>query len=301
MAQLDTIDLSGTGHKVLVYGPPKGGKTLLTGRIAAALNATWFDLEHGFLTLKQLPLEIQRNINLIRIPDDRTNHRAITTMLALTENKPVDICDVHGKVGARCLLCDADNRAGRKVTGIIQRVDTESLTSNDVIVMDSMTQLSHSAMGLAFGGKQGNLKSVQKAEYDHYTAQGYFLDRVLTMIQQSKANWIVLSHEESLEQEDGKEKIIPMAGTRNFSRTVARYFDHCVYVDIANGKHQQNSIGTINQKILTGSRTGINLSDDTAEGIITLIRSVKGSEAAGVIGNALPKKALPLRKLNSPK
>lgn len=277
MARLSDISLEDCGQKILLYGPPKSGKTQLAGGLAAHFNTYWFDLEHGYLTLKKFPVEVQRNIELIRIPDNRFNHLAITSMLLMTDGKPVTICDLHGEVGTKCSRCTLSKMAGNtEDIGTPVRLDIERLTKNDLVVIDSLTQLSHSALGKAFGGQT---EEKVKPEYSHYMAQGFYLDKVLTNIQQSQANWLVISHEESLQQEEGPEKIVPMAGTRNFSRNTARYFDHVVYLSIKNKKFNRNSVGTNDMKILTGSRTDIDLNDSMAEGLITMLRTVKGTEA----------------------
>lgn len=272
--KVSDTSVSDTGHHICIYGPSKSGKTLLAGLIAAEFNILWFDLEHGSLTLKQLPLEYQQRIELIRVPDDRTNYQAITTMLYVTEGKAVTVCDTHGKIGP-CGTCAIAKAAGNAANiGTEIPVDIERLSPDWVVVMDSMTQLSHSAMGKAFKGAQSETNI--KPEYSHYTAQGFYLDRLFTAVQNSKANWICISHEESLEQEDSSEKIVPMAGTRSFSRNTARYFDHVVYTSIENYSHVASSSGMDSNKVLAGSRTGVSLKKNPdANGIISLLRHPK--------------------------
>ena len=284
MVQFNELNLDDIGQKVEIYGPPKTGKTLLAGLVAEHFKTTWLDLEHGYLTLKQLPIASQKNINLIRIPDDRTNFQAMKSMLYLTDGKPTLICDLHGTIGAICMKCKALPPERR---GVVQTIDIESMGKDELVVVDSITQLSVSAMGYAFKGKQmmGNLNdaTIGKQEYSHYTIQGFMLDKILTAVQQSQANWIMISHEEALPQEDGGEKIVPMAGTRNFSKNSARYFDHCVRTSVFNGRYDRNSSALTDAKVLAGSRTGIDLRTDTTKGIVDLLRSVKGSDAETAI------------------
>lgn len=268
MAQLDTVDLSTMGHRIEIYGPPKSGKTLLAGQLAQKYKLTWFDLENGASTLKQLPIEWQKNINLIRIPDNRANHLAIVSMLFLTEGKPVQICDYHGGVGGICIECDNFVRAnpGANKPGTIQTIDLSSMNNaTDIIVCDSLTQLSHSAMGYAFKGKQfiGQIHDaiIKKQEFSHYNIQGFLLDRFLTAVQQSGKNWVMISHEESLTMEDGNEKIVPMAGTRNFSKNSARYYDHVIRTSVFNGRFDVNSYALNNNNVVVGSRSSVNLSE----------------------------------------
>lgn len=272
--KMSDTSVSDTGHHICIYGPPKSGKTLLAGLLASEFNVVLFDLEHGSLTLKQLPMEYQKNIELIRVPDDRSNYQAITTMLYVTEGKAVKVCDTHGKTGT-CSICAIAKASGNTGNiGTMIDIDIERLGPDTVIIMDSMTQLSHSAMGKAFSGKQSETNI--KPEYSHYTAQGYYLDRVLTAIQNSRANWVVICHEESLSQEDDSEKIVPMAGTRNFSRNTAKYFDHVVYTAIENYKYVVSSSALDSNKVLTGSRTGVSLKNNPdAQGLLSLLRHPK--------------------------
>lgn len=264
MGKLSAITMSDVGQKALVFGPPKVGKTLAAGMLARKYNLIWFDLEHGYLTLKQLPLEYQEKINIIQVPDDKDNYLGITSMLKVAEGKKLSICDVHGTLGPKCVKCRTST-----VKGEVQVIDIENLTSNDVVVVDSMSQLSDSAMAMSFKGQ--GITDI-KPEFANYTAQSMYLNRFLTSVQQSKANWVILAHEESIElEEKKKEKIVPRAGTRNFSRNFGKYFDHIVHMSIKNRKYSQNSDGTSNPMILTGSRTGVSLETGVTDGLIQLL------------------------------
>lgn len=287
MAKVSDTSPQKTGQHVCLYGPPKSGKTLLAGMLAQYYNLIWFDLEHGSLTLKQLPIELQRNIELIKVPDDRKNYQAITTMLYVSEGKAVEVCDLHGKMGP-CNSCALAKATGRSWDiGSLVSIDIESLGPEWVIVCDSLTQLSHSAMGKAFRGNQD--ENNIKPEYVHYTAQGFYLDRFLTAVQNSKANWVCISHEESLVQEDEKEKIVPMTGTRNFSRNTARYFDHVVYTSIENYKYVASSNGVDSLKVLAGSRTGVSLKKGGYTGGLVALFKGTGSVEVEAYSEPAPK------------
>lgn len=272
--------LDKTGQKVLIYGPPKTGKTLLAGMVAAQYNILWFDLEHGALTLKQLPLEYQQRIELIQVPDDKSNFQAMTTMLYASDGKPIKVCDLHGGVNLckRCALANVSgntNDIGTMVSIDIERLDPAKW----VVVVDSLTQISHSSMGKTLGGL--GIEEVVKPNYDNYMGQGYYLDRFLTAVQNSRMNWIVISHESELELEDGTSKIVPMAGTRNFSKSASRYFDHVVRASIHNRKYSASSNGLDDTGVLVGSRTDISLRGiPAADALINLLRGVKPAAQA---------------------
>jgi len=76
MAKLSQVAKSAT-HTVLVYGPPKVGKTELVGALSEEFNLLWFDLEKGAATLYKLPVEQQDKIELISLPDSRSYPIAI--------------------------------------------------------------------------------------------------------------------------------------------------------------------------------------------------------------------------------
>ena len=80
---------------------------------------------------------------------------------------------------------------------------------------------------------------------------------MLSEIQNAPYNVICITHEVSTELEDGKEKLVPVAGTRNFSRNTAKYFDTVIYCEIKNGKHIAASKSTYANNILTGDRLGV--------------------------------------------
>jgi hypothetical protein len=277
MARLSDVGIDQVGHKVLIYGPPKrAGKTLAAGWVASHFpgRTIWLDLENGFKTLKQLPLEVQAGINLIRIPDSRTNQLAIRALDAITRKGNVTICDVHGRVGTVCVDCSKYPQS----KGQLQKIDFNALTHEDLVVVDSATQLSSSALALAMKDEEDIMA---KVEWDHWGKQGMLLDLVFVYMQQSRANWIVTSHNIDIAKSDKKSKIVPQAGTRNFSANFAKYFDHVVYMDFIDNKFRKNSDVSKSSATLVGSRTNIDLSEDKfSSGIIHLMREVKGSDGA---------------------
>ena len=246
--------------KALVYGRPKSGKTALVGKLAEHYKLHWLDLENGIKTLLNpeiLKPEFRKNVNVINIPDHRLNPVAIDTVRQIFKGGLKKICYDHGKI--TCPLC-AKNPAAR-----YSEIDLGKFTKEDILVIDSMSQLGSSAMNRVI------LRELQKPDgeeykptYQDYMSQGALLDQVLSMIQVLDMNIVVISHEVDTEKDEKKEALVPLGGTRNFSKTMAKYFDSVVYCTILNKAHRAHSETTYSPTVLTGSRLSVGV--DAAKG-----------------------------------
>lgn len=269
MPTLDTYSDVEFGQSVLIYGPPKAGKTTLASTLAMqGYNLIWLDFENGSQTLKlSVPREFQKQINLFRCEDTREKPNGIQTAIRLMSMRPQNICVEHGVVN--CGVCVA-----KKDPTLFETLDFSKLDTNTVVVFDSLTQLSDSAMANA----TKNLDDFAKLEFKHYDAQGNYLSMLLSAIQSARHfHRIVISHEAVVEMPDKSEKIVPVGGTKNFSKRVAKYFDHVIYARVHNAKHQYASSTGFNMKFLTGSRS--NLAMET--GSVTLGDLLKAKPVMG--------------------
>lgn len=230
-------------HRVLLFGPPKSGKTRLAGQLAEKFNILMFDLENGVDTLFQLPLESQERVDVISLPDTRGYPIAIETMLKIIKGGPNDICHAHGKVS--CAVC-------KKAEAEFTRIELGSLPLDTIVIVDSLTQLTNSAIAHI----TKNQPDDYKLDYDDWGNLGKLMDTFLSYVQQAPFNIVCISHETEVEMQDGKNKLVPTAGTRNFSRNTAKYFDEVVYCEVKNSRHVAGSSTTYANNILTGSRTG---------------------------------------------
>lgn len=230
--------------RVLIYGEPKTGKTQLASSLAHRYKLYYFDLENGFETLLKLPKAAQENVELFSIPDTKVFPIAIETMLKVITGNKVEICEAHGKVS--CALCKKDSLP---VTSIC----LNDLGENDIVIVDSLTQLSNSAMNHL----TKNLDELYKPEWGDYRNQGQLLDKFLSQVQQAKFNIVCISHVVESQQEDGKAKLFPVCGTTQFSRNTAKYFDHVIYCEMKNKKHMFASSTAYANNVMTGSRLDI--------------------------------------------
>ena len=249
--KLATSEVPEKPQTVLIYGAPKTGKSALAATLATKYDLVWLDIDKGAQVLfTAVPKERWANIQLVEIIDDNDNPRAIKTMSKLVKSKtPVSFCAEHGEI--MCPTCTVKKLPAQLT------IDPTKLTTKTVLVIDSLSRLSDSAMAHALG-LQGDMKFTKK-EYSHYDNQGLLLKGILTLAQYMKCHVVMISHEEELAHEDGTKKITPIAGTRNFARRVAGYFDHVIYTSLRNKKYCISSLGTSDIKVQAGNRNNIDI------------------------------------------
>lgn len=248
MAKLSSLAKSNT-QRVLLFGPPKSGKTELAGRMSQYMDVLFFSLENGHSTLQKLPMEMQEKIEIIQVYDTPKLPVAMSTMMKVMKGGEHKICDIHGAVA--CVHCMRNPDATHTI------VNLDTLPPTTLVVVDSMTQLVNSAISHITKGKDDDYK----LEYDDWGNLGKRMNMWLSYVQQARYNIVVISHETEAEMEDGKMRIVPVAGTRNFSRGSAKYFDHVVYCEVKNKQHKAGSATDYSTSILTGSRTDVRLED----------------------------------------
>jgi len=270
-------------HRVLIYGPPKTGKSQLAGSLSEFKNILWFDLENGYTTLLKFPEEWKERIEIVSLPDTRSFPVAIETCLKVIKGGPVSVCEAHGKVS--CPTCKKENAP-------FVEINLSTLDDSWVVVFDSLTQLTSSAIAHITKGKPDDYK----LEFDDWGNLGKLMEIFLSHVQQAPFNVVCISHETEAELEDGKAKLVPVAGSRAFSRNTAKYFDHVIYAEVKNGKHQFHSTTTSSNKLNTGSRTGIDLNSITNTPLITLFNP---PPTAPVVQNVATQTAAATNKLNS--
>lgn len=246
-----------TGETALVFGPPKVGKTLIAGLLAEHFDRTqMFDLENGIQTLtanfpQMGKAHLLDKIDAVQIPDSRKNPIAIKTMLKVFSGQKLSICNKHGMT--TCIQCAKDKLE-------VTEVELNKFGRNDLVIMDSASQLADSAYAHVMG--QQRLEECAKADWDDWGQMGNLLSMVYSQIQQVPYNVVVISHEDMVQMPDKSDKIVPVGGTRNFSKRFAKFFGHVIYCEIVLGKYKQGSSPTYKMNVISGSRSGLILDGD---------------------------------------
>lgn len=262
MAKLSSLKQTQIKH-IMLFGPPKSGKTDRAGKLAKYKKLIWFDLENGFGTLFQLPQELQDNIELIHIPDTRGTPMAIETMLKVIKGVKCVICDEHGKV----LPCPACVKLYPHPAVIPSTtVELNALDNDSAVVVDSTTQLVNSAIAHITKLKPDDYK----LEYDDWAYLGKLMDTFFCYVQAASFNVICISHEAEVKMVDKTAKLVPVGGTSNFNRNVAKYFDEVIYARVQNGKHTLASSTATDNNVLTGSRANVDLGKTPDANLIVL-------------------------------
>ena len=244
-------------HSILLYGPPKTGKTQLVGTAAKIKEfdkIVWIDLENGSETLLHMGLtesELDK-IDLIRIPDTRETPRGCETVLKMFSAKEdIKICHSHGKVN--CVEAECKSSDAYTIFNL------RKLTHKDLLVIDSGSQLGDSSLSMACLGKPLEFKP----GWDEYGLSNKWLGDILSVIQQATfTNFVVITHEMIVEEEVNgikRDKIFPLMGTKAFCAKVSKYFGTVVYVEIKLGKHAAGSSTTYKANHVTGSRVNVKI------------------------------------------
>lgn len=248
------VNTTRPNHSILIYGDAKTGKTRFVGtsaKIKEFKRIFWIDLENGSDTLLNMDLTAEEmdKIELIKIPDTREVPRGCETILKMLSSKvPIQICHVHGKVG--CVECTKENKPSTQFF-------LKDCTHEDLIVIDSGSQLGDSALALACIGKPVEFKP----GFDEWGASGKYLGDILSVIQQAaNTNFVVITHTIVVEEEVNgvkRDKVYPLMGTRNMSSKVAKYFGTVVFLELKMGKHGGGSSSTYKPNHTTGSRLNV--------------------------------------------
>lgn len=229
-------------HRALIVGLSGTGKSTLAAQLASNFKLHWIGIENALDTLLKLPQEMQENVEVYNIPDSAAFPVAADTLMILFKQGHARICDMHGKV--ECASCKKDGNT-------FSTLDLRTLTPNDVVVLDSGTQLSHSILAHTMRNKSVDTKP----ERDDWGALRKYTEFFGSQFQAAPFNLVVICHAIEATMEDGRTKLVPNFGSQAMSAEFGKFFSDIIYTDVKNGKHTANSDSTFSNTVLTKSRT----------------------------------------------
>jgi len=259
-------DCSEIYHKhILLWGPPFSGKTHVAATAIMApqiKRVYWLDSENGLETLMYArtssgkPLLSDEHLAKVipfNIADSTETPRFADTVLRTFrpgQSKP-KVCTKHGTVG--CKLCTDQVLFNLKDCG-----------DEDLVVIETGSQLADSVLALSLNAN--NYKDLRKY-YGDFTLD---MIPIVTAIQAARTNIIMTTHEIDLtKMSNGKETVIetiPLCGSRNFSKKIAKYFNYRAYTYMSGSSHAithvPNKVPKIRQ---VGLRRGVSLLDTAGQ------------------------------------
>ena len=250
--------------RILVTGLPGSGKSTLVAKLAERYRLIWITLDNDADILRSLPLAQQENIELIDIPDSAKFPVAAQTLLSLLSQRKGKICNAHGVFN--CALCTKN--APTEFT----HLDLTTLTQDDIVVIDTVSQLGRSV--LAHTMKDKSVET--KPERDDWGALRKWTEFFASEFQAARYNLVCIAHIVEAELENGKTKLVPDFGSKGMSASFAKIFSHVVYCDIVNKKHRAYSSSTALNEALTKSRTSFRVEDLAEPSLLPIFDSLKG-------------------------
>src|ERR1022692_596999 len=263
---------------VLVDGMPGSGKSTLVAALAEKHRLLWLDLEKGAATLTKLPLAWQERINLISLPDSASYPIGADTLVQLFKHGEANICLNHGKVD--CSICKKDG-------SLIEHISFKTLTTDDIVVVDTVTQLGHSI----FAHSMRNQPMDYKPDRDDWGTLRRLTEYFCSQFQAAPFNLVVIAHIVEAKMEDNRSKLVPSFGSAGMSAEFAKAFDHVIYCDVKNGKHVAGSSTKYSGSVLTKSRTDFCIENLAVPSLLPLFEHKDLSGAEVLLGSVYGAKA----------
>lgn len=261
-------------HSILIYGDSGSGKTLLTANAALLPEIHtiyWIDLENSRDTIfgMNLPDWALKKIKLFSMLDTRKEPHVMNAILRMFSSKTdVPICEEHGRMN--CLPCNSEKKS-------FQQFNLTKMTHNDLLVIDSGSQLTDCAINALLKGQpEDAILQIQE-----WGTVNNWLSAILQVVQMGKyVSTIVLTHVLYDEEYSGtgpnktllRTRLFPMMGTKSFSTKVGKFFGTTIFLELKGGKHTGGSSTTYKMNCQTKSR--LNVAVEKAPEIALAIKEI---------------------------
>lgn len=237
----------------LIYGEPKTKKSRLVMQLAeAGFKLKYFCIDGG-IPIKGQTKETLDNVEVFILRDTSTFQVGIKTIRRVIKGDELFLCDFHGNIDCKnCKLADQP----------FSRVCLNEMQLDEIFVLDHLTALSNSALNTVWDGNkyaESSIPADDTTSFNIWRQQGWLTADVLKRAENAPFNTAFICQEALAKMEDGATKIIPQAGTDNFSRTIPGYFHHIIHCDRQNGEFKFTSIK--NNQAIVGSRDNIAIED----------------------------------------
>lgn len=263
--------LGGLAEKVCIFGAPLSGKTTLIARLAErGFPLIFIDVATEGTALLKLSQAAQERITYVPVQSTSETPLAHNTVDKLVRGGTFTLCGAHGRVS-----CPSCKKAGSDDWLEVTIPTARTIENKDIIVViDNMSAVSNAIAcnvqkgktliaPIAEMEKETVQRVAEKEAFEDYRVQGAYLNRMLSFIQNGPYHCIVTAHEVEATAESGGTKLVPFIGTTNYSANVSRFFGHVLYTQVVNGKHKVLSTTTSSNKVLCGSRLGLELDKAT--------------------------------------
>lgn len=262
---------------VMVYGPPKSGKTMLAGLMSEFYNILWIDGDKGLKTLRvNLPPELLKRIVPIIVPDTTAHPIFMHTFSKIITGRQVKICIEHG--AEACPAC-ARNPDAKIAAVALNTLDPKKW----IVVADSLSQFTSSCCAFisqkVFGLDHGDTKDDVKFEFDQWGNLKNLIDKAGSYIKDGDYNFIGLSHETLEETEDKTIKqVAAIFGSGRSSLHAGKYFSTMCRAQIVNGKHTYYTSSTYSNKVQVGSRSNVVLEKEETPSLLHVFKPHEAKE-----------------------
>lgn len=246
-----------TWSHLLLYGDSRTGKTTLALQLLEKYKLIWLNLDGGVkLPARKLPVEMQERLDVISIPNTPNSPVAFSIIKKLLEGRKQQVCDTHGLID--CNHC-------RTSGGTSVDYEFNSLGHDTIVVVDHITSASSSALAhICRKPAEKELLAdplgVYKPKLDDWGSLSYNAGILMNIIQNARFNLVCIAQSQMQETDDGKSKILPNFGSREYGRNVANYFDHLVFAELQLKQHKFGSMTDYGVHCVTGSRSDIDIS-----------------------------------------